>query len=137
MQTYYGLVYVAMVLSLVCLLPIVCVPQLAKTVPINYIMLFGFTLGESWMVAFICTLYEAESVLIAALMTTGLTIGLTLYACFTKKDFSTMYGIMWTFLIAFILFGIMAAFFGAGGIVRILYCTFGIIIYGIYLVIDT
>ena len=89
------------------------------------------------MIGFVCTLYEPESVLVAALMTTGLTFGLTCYACLTKKDFTTCYGVMFTFLIAFMLFGIFFAILGSNSFLRLIYCTIGICIYGVYLVIDT
>lgn len=57
----------------------------------NYILLAIFTICESYLVAFICSLYTAVSVIIAAVLTAGMTITLTLYALFTKRDF-TMYG---------------------------------------------
>ena len=43
-----------------------------------------FTLAESYIVSDICSFYEPESVLNAAIATLGATLGLTLYAVKTK-----------------------------------------------------
>ena len=54
--------------------------------PLNYILLFTFTLAESYLVASICSLYEEapEVVLMAAVTTLALFIGLTIFACCCK-----------------------------------------------------
>ncbi len=80
--------FIAFFISIV----ICCSPSSAKKVPINYLLLFSYTLCESFVVAFICAMYTANSVMTAAVMTAGVTITLTLYAIFTKKDFTMLGG---------------------------------------------
>ena len=82
-------------------------------------------------------MYDPKTVLMAALLTTGLTIILTLYACFTKKDFTVCMTGMILVLYAFISFGLFMVFFGPSYYIRMLFCCIGVVIYGIYLVIDT
>lgn len=65
---------------------------------------------------------------------TAIVIGLTIYAIFTPKDFSIKRGIMLTILIALIMFGIFCAW---TPVLDNLYCCLGVIVFGIYLVIDT
>jgi len=45
------------------------------------------------MVSFICSIYDPKSVLFAAVLTLATTLGLTLHAMTTKKDY-TVYGAM-------------------------------------------
>ncbi len=43
-----------------------------------------FTLGESYLVSCICSMYTPESVLLAGVATLGVTLGITYYAMTTK-----------------------------------------------------
>ena len=79
-----------------------------KRVPTNYILLFTFTLLESYSVAVITSFYTPMSVLAAGLITLVMTLSLSLYACFTKSDFTRWYhGLLWVFIgtsLTFIIF---------------------------------
>lgn len=77
-----------MVVSIVSIIVLACVKGVAQQSPINIILLTIFTVAESYMVAQICIYYTAASVLNAAIATLGATLGLTLYAIYTKSDFS-------------------------------------------------
>ena len=66
-----------------------CSQTFSETFPTNMIMLAIFTFCESYLVSFICSMYEPQSVLLAAVATAGASIGLTAYAIYTKSDFST------------------------------------------------
>jgi FtsH-binding integral membrane protein len=68
------------------------VAGLSRTTPINYILLAIFTLAESYLVSFICTLYETESVLMCGALTVAVTAGLTVHALTTKKDYRSNFG---------------------------------------------
>jgi FtsH-binding integral membrane protein len=75
--------------------------------------------------------------MIAAIMTLGITASLTLYALTTKTDFTMMGATLFICAMALFLFGILASMFGKRtGIINIVYCTFGVILYGFYLVYD-
>ncbi len=113
----------------------------------NYALLLMFTLAEAYMVSFITSIVaEREGgaiVVIAASMTLGtyclieaIVIALTLYALFTRSDFTTGWGILIAILAPFIMFGIFA-WISWIPVLHSLYCALGAALFGIYLVIDT
>lgn len=63
-------------------------------------------------------------------------VALTLYAIFTPSDFTIKWGIVVVILMAMIMLGIFSIFAWAP-FLRTLYCSLGVILFGIYLVIDT
>ena len=57
---------------------------MARSVPLNYILLFIFTLAESYLVA-ACTIpYDSTTVLMAAGLTAVMVTALTIYAFYAK-----------------------------------------------------
>ena len=72
-----------------------CFPGMSTNYPLNWILFSIFTLSESYLVSFICTLYDPDVVLNAAMATLAATLGLTLYAIKSKKDFSDSYSKCW------------------------------------------
>ncbi len=96
-----------------------------------------FTVSESYMVSFACVTSNPNLVLIAALMTLGVTVALTVYALTTKTDF-TMYGGMFFIVgMSIIMFGLFASLFGGmTPILHIFLCCVSVILYGMYLVYD-
>lgn len=135
-KEHFWLTQVAMVLSLIIILVLVCIRNVAKSVPSNYILLSIFTILEAYLVSFICSLYETNIILLAGAMTIGLVIGLTVYSYFTKTDFTNLGGILFIILLAMIMFG-LACCFTNNKILINLYCGLGVIVFGIYLIFDT
>ena len=78
--------WVALTLAMVCQYALFCYREIARSVPINYILLTVFTCAYSWMVACITVQYPLETVLYAAGLTLLMTICLTAYAYFIKVD---------------------------------------------------
>ena len=113
-----------------------CYKKVARTVPLNYICLFVFTLCESYVVSFVASMYDRDTVLIAACLTAAMTVGLTLYAVFTKTDFTTCGGILMVCCVCLIFGGILSIFFHSK-ILRLVLAVLGVIVFGIYLVYDT
>ncbi len=136
MRQNLWLVYVCAFLTIVLTYALVCYRKVARTVPINFILLFIFTLCESYIVAFITSMYEPQTVLIATALTAAIVIGLTLYAIFTKTDFTTCGGILVVCLVALIVGGIIGIFIKNKWFHLIL-SILGVILFGIYLVYDT
>ena len=89
-----GLMWTAIALYITSLYALACYPKVARSVPINYILLFIFTVSMSWVVAFISSMYSPQIVATAAIMTALMMIGLTTYACFAKTDFTMMGGML-------------------------------------------
>ena len=74
--------------------------------------------------------------MMAAVMTLAVTFALTLYALFTKKDFTIMGGTLLMVLILFVIVGIFASIGGWTKTHYMLYSFIGVLIYGVYLIYD-
>jgi FtsH-binding integral membrane protein len=66
--------------------------EMSRKVPVNYLLTGAFTLSEAYLVSFICNFYEPTSVLFCGLLTLGITVGLTLHAMTTQRDYSATMG---------------------------------------------
>lgn len=82
MMKNQGLYIAAAILSIVLCISIVCC--FGRQAPLNYILLFGFTVCETYMVGGITAQYEKGIVVTAGLATALVTIALTVYAMTTK-----------------------------------------------------
>ena len=86
------------ILIVICLL-LICTYKFLKAVPWNYILFFIFALLKSYSLSVFTCFYSPLSVLICAITTLDMVFTLTIYACFTKDDFSKWYiGIIWSLL---------------------------------------
>lgn len=56
--------------------------------------------------------YEASSVYIAAVITAAMSVGLSLYACYTKTDFTVCGGFLFAMLLSFTAASILWSIFG-------------------------
>ena len=108
-----------------------------KSYPANLLFLTGFTLMEAYAVSVVTSFYQAGVVVQALLLTLGIFVALTFFACQTKYDFTNwmpyLFGALW-FLV---LFGFMAAFFPMGGKVELVYSALGALIFSGYILVDT
>merc|ERR1712007_143495 len=80
--------------------------------------------------------YDGESVIWAALMTTGVVFALTVYACFTDRDFTKCGALLFIFLISLILFSLFA-YISQVPWARKFALWAGVILFSFYLVYDT
>jgi len=134
--TYMNLLWVALVVSIVIMLVLMCCTSLAKTVPWNYVLLFAFTGAESYIVAFFCTVSQGKIVLMAALMTLGIVFALTLYAMTTKEDFTLQGGALYIIGMAVLLM-VVFNFLFQSDILSIIISAVSAVLFGLYLVYDT
>ncbi|KAG9237648.1 transmembrane bax inhibitor motif-containing protein-like protein 4 [Amylocarpus encephaloides] len=108
-----------------------------KSYPTNLLFLSGFTALEAYTVSVIVSFYESKIVLQAVLLTAGIFIALTLFACQTKYDFTSwmpyLFGILWCLL----LFGFMAAFFPYNSTVELAYSGIAALLFSAYILVDT
>jgi len=132
-----SILLLALIVNIGTLLSLACFSGLVNKVPTNYILLGIFTFCEAFIVACICGFYDPTSVLIVAVMTLAVTLALTAYAMTTKRDFSTKTGVMLVFLVAATMFAIFMPFLFHSRMVEVVISVVFIIIYGIYIVIDT
>lgn len=108
----------------------------------NLILLLIFTLGFSYLVSYSSTWYAyaygAGTVINAAIITLVIVLALSVFACFTKGDFTDMllFPIILIVLASFACFGFLC-FLSWSPILYNLYCTLICIVAGIILLIDT
>lgn len=114
-QNNVGAFISAVVLSFVFLIVIMCCGNIAKQTPYNYILLFGFTLCEGYLVGIVTTYYQATSVVMAVVITGGITVSLTVFAFQTKYDFTGLGPYLLCALFGLIMFGFLSAIFCSGG----------------------
>lgn len=80
-----GMVIVSFLFTLLCLLLAFCY---GRVYPYNYLILLGFTLGESYSITYICLFYKAPSIFLAWGMTLSVFLSLSIYVHWTQKDFN-------------------------------------------------
>lgn len=122
-------------LGMVC-----CCRPLLRIVPINYILLFAFTLCEAYIISGVCKVSslkgQTDLVLTALTLTAGMTFALTVYAMTTKSDITT-WGLTLFALSMGLVFISFLALFTSLQWVHIIISVLTIVCYAIYLVYDT
>lgn len=108
-----------------------------KSYPTNLLFLSGFTALEAYAISVIVSFYEVRIVLQALLLTLGIFVALTLFACQTKYDFTSWIPYLFGGLWALILFGFMAAFFPYNSTVELVYSGIAALIFSAYILVDT
>lgn len=124
----------AAIMAIVTILMIFCCFR--KKAPQNYVLLFVFTICESYMVAGITARYERELVVTAGLGTAFVSIALTIYAMNTKTDISVFYAMVFVVYFAMFPFLLLSMFMQVK-MFYIVYCCLGLLFYSIFLIIDT
>ena len=110
-----------------------CFTHVAKRVPINYILLFSFTLSMSFYCLIFCSFFKPQDVIVAGILTLCATVGLTVYAIRTKTDFSFLGGLLFCF--SFIIVTAIAFYFWIR--VTVFWLMLGVMVYSLYLIYDT
>ncbi|PSR87257.1 inhibitor of apoptosis-promoting Bax1-domain-containing protein [Coniella lustricola] len=105
--------------------------------PTNLLFLGGFTLLEAYTISVVVSFYKTSIVLNAVLLTGGIFIFLTAFACQTKYDFTSwmpyLFGAVWGLL----LFGFMAMFFPYSSTGELIYGGLAALIFSGYILVDT
>ena len=110
-----------------------CFRDRARRFPINYILLLSFTLCMSFYCTIFCALFDPQDVIVAAIVTTAATIGLTIYAIKTKEDFSYLGGLLFCFI--FIVACTIGFFFWVQ--LLAIWIALGVLVYSLYIIYDT
>jgi protein lifeguard len=108
-----------------------------KSYPANLLFLSAFTAHEAYAVSVITSYYESRIVLQALIITLGIFVALTVFACQTKYDFTHwmpyLFGALWLLVI----FGFMAAFFPMSKTVELVYGAVAALVFSGYILVDT
>lgn len=108
-----------------------------KSYPTNLLFLSGFTALEAYSISVIVSFYQSRVVLEALILTLGIFVALTLFACQTKYDFTSWMPYLFGGLWALILVGFMAAFFPYNSKVELAYGAVAALIFSGYILVDT
>ena len=108
-----------------------------KSYPTNLLFLSLFTLTEAYSISVIVSLYDTSIVLNAVILTAGIFVFLTIFACQTKYDFTSWMPYLFGSLWALILFGFMAMFFPYSSTWELLYGGVAALIFSGYILVDT
>lgn len=108
-----------------------------KSYPMNLVFLSGFTALEAYSISVIVSFYDTRTVLLALVLTGGIFIALTLFACQTKYDFTSWMPYLFGSLWALILFGFVAAFFPYNSTAELIYGSVAALVFSAYILVDT
>lgn len=131
-----SLFIIALVIMIVAMITLACCGEVRRKAPINFIMLFIFTIAEGFLLGVSSSYYQQDAVLMAVGITAAVCLALTLFAFQTKYDFTMMGGILLVAVIILMVFGIVAIFVH-NKIVQLVYASLGALIFSIYLIYDT
>jgi FtsH-binding integral membrane protein len=105
--------------------------------PTNLLFLSGFTLLEAYTISVIVSFYRASIVLNAVVLTAGIFIFLTAFACQTKYDFTSwmpyLFGALW----GLVLFGFMAMFLPRSSTTELVWGLLTALVFSGYILVDT
>ena len=123
------------VIAIAAMCAIICC--VGRTVPGNYIALAIFTIAEGYCVAGLTAAYPPDLVVTAGLATALVTISLTIYAFYTKTEMTVFMGLAFVVYLAMFPILLFGAFFMKMQALYIFYCCLGLILYSLFLIIDT
>ena len=103
----------------------------------NFILLGVFTLLEAFVFAQICSRYDANLCIMSAGLTAGVTVALTLYAVFTKTDFTICGQMMCILCMVALMLSLFTMFMSVSNTFHMMLSGLFVVIYGLYLIFDT
>jgi FtsH-binding integral membrane protein len=140
-QSNMALLNMSTVMLFVALFAQVCCSQATRKYPTNYVILFVFTACMGVNVGFVSAMYTWKSIMLAAGMTTGIFVRMTIYANTTKSDFTGMGPYMVGALICLIVLSLVATLLWCLGVyvkpMMMLIDACGVLLFTFFLVYDT
>lgn len=108
-----------------------------KSYPTNLLFLSLFTFAEAYTISVIVSFYNANIVFNAVVLTGGIFVFLSLFACQTKYDFTSwvpyLYGALW----GLVLFGFMFMFLPYSSTGELIYGGISAVLFSAYILVDT
>ena len=131
-----NLVLLSVISTFIFLIALMCYQ---RSHPYNYILLFLFTLSESYLIGTVCCIYEEQglgsTVLTALALTMSLFVGLSLFTLQSKIDFSPLGAILSASLCLLLCFGFICWLFGFNA--SYLYSLASAIKFTLFIIYDT
>lgn len=135
LASYPAITVVSMLVSLVTLLVLTFSESARHSHPTNLWLLATFTAAEGVLVGAISSQYNLASIVLAVMITAGVTVGLSLYALRTKKDFTMQGGLLMTLLLTLIFTSLVGAFMRSP-VLDLMIAGGGALLFGAYIVFD-
>lgn len=140
-QNNLWLLYVSVAVTICTICAMSCCSNLTRKYPTNYLFLFVFTLFQGVLVGFASAAYTWQSVLLAAGITAGVFVMLTIYAWNTSEDFTGMGPYLFGALCSLCLFGFTISILALCGVqvkaLTMVYNAIGVLIFVFYIIFDT
>ena len=130
------LMWLSLALSIAFMFIFACFPSLMRKYPLNYFILFLYTATQGLFIGLICSRYTAQSVLLAVVTVTGITLALTLFAFQTKYDFTGFGPYLLVGSLVLLVFGFVLIFVRSN-VAEKVYAGLGTLLFSLYLVYDT
>lgn len=99
-------------------------------------LLLSFFFSAAYLIGVVSSFYNTNAVLIAFGICMGVTIGLTIFACQTKIDFTVCAGVLVSLLWSLIIFGFLMIWFRSQALMTF-YAWIGAFIFSCFIVVDT
>lgn len=102
----------------------------------NYILLSIFTISEALLCSYAVIPYSKSDVMMAAILTVIMSVGLTAYAFYTDRDFTLCGGTLLVALLCLLGVGFLNFFLNVS-FLNTLIAYISVVIFSIYLIYDT
>lgn len=135
-RAHPSLWWIAIITVFVTLIILSCVGETRRKAPLNFILLFIFTLAQSFLVGMAVSVQRLDSVIWAVGICTVVCLGLTIFAFQTKIDFTMMGGFLFVCVLVLLVFSIVLMFF-PGKVATLIYASIGALVFSLYIVYDT
>lgn len=135
------LLYLSVAMTFASMCVMACCQDACRQFPTNYLFLFVFTFFEGVLVGIVGAAYTWQSVVLAAGITVGVFLLLTIYAFMTKSDFTGFGPYLFGALASLCMFGFVVMILSFCGVhikwMMMAYNIIGVLIFVMYIVYDT
>mmetsp|Transcript_11961 Transcript_11961/g.22396 ORF Transcript_11961/g.22396 Transcript_11961/m.22396 type:complete len:263 (-) Transcript_11961:33-821(-) len=135
------ILFLAVVVQIAAMCTLACNPQLGRRFPHNYVLLLVYTIAYGIIVGFIAAMYTWQSVALAACITVGLFLVLSIYASMAETDFFGYMPYAIVFLAALIIFGNVVFIMSICGVqvelLIVVYDVLAAMLFSFFIVFDT
>ncbi|XP_034100919.1 protein lifeguard 1 [Drosophila albomicans] len=135
LREHIWITFIAIGIFMILSMVLMCYIQVARKVPINYILLILCTVSMSIMVSASCLWHEPMQILTAVGITAAVCIALALFAAFAPWDFTGCGPFLCILMLVLVLLGIVNIFVHSRTLLWIIVCV-GILLFSMYLVYD-
>ena len=131
-----GVFWFCLITTVIAQITLFCNKRLARTVPINFILLGYITISESYLLSMVCAEYTPESVFFVFMITSAGFVGMSAYAILTKRNLLIHMGVLWGMVIVSLCLFFLVLFTRMPMLI-LMYAGIGVLFMLIFIAIDT